>query len=70
MGRFENQIYPLVPQDSGSPQGGRSNEVLNVPTQSVPIMSIQIKIPQSPPSQLDHYEVPQYEEEISVTVDK
>lgn len=54
---FENQTHSPVAQDSGSPQGIPSNEVPKIQTQTMPISSVQINIPQPPSSQLDHHEV-------------
>lgn len=66
MGRFENQTPPPAAQDAGSPQGTPLNEVPNLQTQSVPVPSVQINIPQPSPFQSDNHE----EEEIPAAIDK
>lgn len=70
MNRFENRSPPPTAQDSGSPQGAPSNEAPNLQTLSMHVPSVQINLPQRPPPQSDNTEAPQYEEEVSATVDK
>lgn len=67
--RFKNQIPVPTAQDSGSTLIVPSQEAHITKNQHKSAPSIQINMPQSVP-QLDHHEIPHYEEETSAGIDK